>query len=109
MALLAEEGLAGKRVLDIGCGWGRLALLLAPARAHVVGLDRDDGDPRASLLESSAGAHDRPGGPDPGHEVGQPISQRGQDLILPRFHTLGFAFFLVVVSQHVQQPMDQQM
>ncbi len=41
MALLAEEGLAGKRVLDVGCGWGRLALLLAPACARVVGLDRD--------------------------------------------------------------------
>lgn len=41
LALLAEEGLAGKRVLDVGCGWGRLALLLAPACGHVVGLDRD--------------------------------------------------------------------
>ena len=30
LGLLAEEGLAGKRVLDVGCGWGRLALALAP-------------------------------------------------------------------------------
>ena len=41
LALLGEENLAGKRVLDLGCGWGRLALLLAPLCGHVVGLDRD--------------------------------------------------------------------
>jgi SAM-dependent methyltransferase len=41
LALLEQEGLAGKRVLDLGCGWGRLSLLLAPSAAHVIGLDRD--------------------------------------------------------------------
>ncbi|HET8575789.1 MAG TPA: methyltransferase domain-containing protein, partial [Methylomirabilota bacterium] len=41
LALLGEEKLAGKRVLDLGCGWGRLTLLLAPACGHVVGLDRE--------------------------------------------------------------------
>jgi SAM-dependent methyltransferase len=41
LALLSEEKLAGKRVLDLGCGWGRLALLLAPSCGYVVGLDRD--------------------------------------------------------------------
>ena len=41
LALLGEEKLAGKRVLDLGCGWGRLSLLLAPGSGHVVGLDRD--------------------------------------------------------------------
>lgn len=41
LALLTEEGLAGKRVLDIGCGWGRLSLGLARVAARVVGLDRD--------------------------------------------------------------------
>ena len=41
LGLLAEEGLRGKRVLDIGCGWGRLAFALAPRASHVVGLDRD--------------------------------------------------------------------
>src|SRR5262249_38939017 len=41
LALLSAEKLAGKRVLDVGCGWGRLALLLAPEAGHVVGLDRD--------------------------------------------------------------------
>src|SRR5262249_12432703 len=35
------EGLAGKRVLDLGCGWGRVALALAPEAGAVVGLDRD--------------------------------------------------------------------
>lgn len=39
--LLAAEGLAGKRVLDVGCGRGRVALALARAAGHVVGLDRD--------------------------------------------------------------------
>jgi predicted TPR repeat methyltransferase len=41
LALLAAEGLPRHRVLDVGCGWGRLALRLAPEAGHVVGLDRD--------------------------------------------------------------------
>ena len=41
LALLADEGLDGRRLLDVGCGWGRLALAVAPAARHVVGLDRD--------------------------------------------------------------------
>ena len=41
LTLLGEEKLAGKRLLDLGCGWGRLSLLLAPGCGHVVGLDRD--------------------------------------------------------------------
>ena len=43
LALVEEERLADKRVLDIGCGWGRLALALAPRALHVTGLDRDPG------------------------------------------------------------------
>jgi ubiquinone/menaquinone biosynthesis C-methylase UbiE len=43
LRLLAEERLGGKRVLDVGCGWGRLALALAPGAGHVVGLERDAG------------------------------------------------------------------
>jgi len=41
LALLAEEEVAGKRILDIGCGWGRLSLHLARSAARVIGLDRD--------------------------------------------------------------------
>ena len=41
MALLDAERLASKRVLDVGCGWGRLTLALARKAAWVVGLDRD--------------------------------------------------------------------
>ena len=33
----------GKRVLDLGCGDGRLALGIAPLASHVDGLDPDDG------------------------------------------------------------------
>ena len=39
--LLAREPLAGHRVLDVGCGSGRLSLALAPVAGSVVGLDRD--------------------------------------------------------------------
>ncbi|HUO62064.1 MAG TPA: class I SAM-dependent methyltransferase [Terriglobales bacterium] len=41
LALLAAEGLEGKRCLDLGCGTGRLTLWLAPRVKHAVGLDRD--------------------------------------------------------------------
>jgi SAM-dependent methyltransferase len=43
LAMLEAEGLAGKRVLDVGCGAGRLSLALAPRAGHVVGLDREAG------------------------------------------------------------------
>jgi SAM-dependent methyltransferase len=36
-----SEGLAGKAVLDVGCGWGRLALALAHDARRVLGVDRD--------------------------------------------------------------------
>lgn len=39
--LLAQEPLDRSRVLDVGCGAGRLSLALAPAASWVIGLDRD--------------------------------------------------------------------
>ncbi|MBI4636904.1 MAG: class I SAM-dependent methyltransferase [Candidatus Rokubacteria bacterium] len=42
-ALLDAEPLAGLTVLDVGTGWGRLALLLAPRSGRVVGVDREAG------------------------------------------------------------------
>jgi SAM-dependent methyltransferase len=41
LALLAGEPLGRSRVLDVGCGAGRLSLALAPVSRSVVGLDRD--------------------------------------------------------------------
>jgi SAM-dependent methyltransferase len=41
LALLAAEDLERKRIVDLGCGWGRLSLLLARRAHHVIGLDRD--------------------------------------------------------------------
>lgn len=41
LALLAGEPLGRSRVLDAGCGSGRLSLALAPVSRSVVGLDRD--------------------------------------------------------------------
>jgi SAM-dependent methyltransferase len=43
LALLAAEGLEGKRALDVGCGQGRVTRWLAPRVKHAVGLDRDRG------------------------------------------------------------------
>lgn len=48
LEMLAPEPLATSRVLDLGCGWGRLALALAPAAHVVIGLERD-----AALLEEA--------------------------------------------------------
>ncbi len=39
--LFAEEPLVGRRLLDLGCGWGRVALALAPRFRRVIGLDRE--------------------------------------------------------------------
>jgi SAM-dependent methyltransferase len=39
--LLAQEPLGQSRILDVGCGAGRLSLALAPAAKWVVGLDRE--------------------------------------------------------------------
>ena len=41
LTLLEDEGLEGKRALDLGCGAGRVTLWLAPRVKHAVGLDRD--------------------------------------------------------------------
>jgi predicted TPR repeat methyltransferase len=41
LGLFADEPLADKRLLDVGCGWGRVALALAPSCSWVVGLDRE--------------------------------------------------------------------
>src|SRR5881398_1626820 len=42
LRLLADEDLAGRTVLDVGTGRGRLALALAPRSGRVVGIDRDE-------------------------------------------------------------------
>jgi len=48
LGLLGAEPLAGLTVLDVGTGWGRLALDLAPRCRHVVGIDREP-----SLIEDA--------------------------------------------------------
>ncbi len=58
LTLLADEGLAGKRVLDVGCGSGRLALALAPLAGRVVGLDRDPAAIREARARAAAAGLD---------------------------------------------------
>ncbi|HSB41936.1 MAG TPA: methyltransferase domain-containing protein [Methylomirabilota bacterium] len=48
LELVGAEPLQERRVLDVGCGAGRLALALAPVSRWVVGLDRDP----AAILEA---------------------------------------------------------
>ena len=50
--LLAQEPLGRSRILDVGCGAGRLSLALAPVSKWVVGLGLTEGfmmDPEASV------------------------------------------------------------
>jgi len=53
--LLADLDLAGKRVLDVGCGTGRTARLLATAGATVVGVDQSDPQIRRASRRTSDG------------------------------------------------------
>lgn len=39
--LIRFEELAERAILDVGCGWGRLTLALAPEARRVLGIDRD--------------------------------------------------------------------
>src|SRR5437879_12922981 len=41
LGLLGTEPLAGSSVLDVGTGWGRLALERAPRSCRIVGSDRE--------------------------------------------------------------------
>lgn len=51
---LLEEGVGGKRVLDLGCGSGRLAFALSPHAGRVMGLDRDEGAIRRAEARAEA-------------------------------------------------------
>lgn len=58
LALLEAEDLKDKVVLDVGCGAGRLALLLAPRCWRVIGIDQDEraiADARARAAEEGIG------------------------------------------------------
>ena len=56
LSLLSQEDLAARRVLDVGCGAGRVALALAPAAHWVVGLDREN-----DLIAEARGRAERAG------------------------------------------------
>jgi SAM-dependent methyltransferase len=56
LSLLSQEDLASLRVLDVGCGAGRVALALAPGSLWVVGLDRE-----ADLIAEARGRAERDG------------------------------------------------
>ena len=56
LSLVSQEDLPSLRLLDVGCGAGRVALALAPASRWVVGLDRETG-----LIEEARGRAERGG------------------------------------------------
>ena len=78
----------GCRVLDGGCGYGRVSLPLARLGARVLGVDQ-----AAPLL---AEAERRRGDVDPGqcryvhHDLRQPLSESGFDVALSLFSSLGY-------------------
>lgn len=55
LALLEAGDLKDKVVLDVGCGVGRLALLLAPRCRRVIGIDRDAQAIREARARAGAG------------------------------------------------------
>lgn len=58
LALLEAEDLKDKVALEVGCGAGRLALLLAPRCRRVIGIDQDEraiADARARAAEEGIG------------------------------------------------------
>lgn len=79
---------AGARVLDAGCGYGRVSLPLARLGARVLGVDQS-----ATLL---AEADRRRDGLDPGqlryqrHDLRLPLGESGFDAALSLFSSLGY-------------------
>jgi len=79
---------AGARVLDAGCGYGRVSLPLARLGAHVLGVDQS-----APLL---AEAERRRGALDSGqlrylqHDLRAPLGESGFDVALSLFSSLGY-------------------
>ncbi len=51
LAMIRTENLAGKRILDVGCGGGQLSLALAPEAGEVIGIDL-----MAGVIEQAAAA-----------------------------------------------------
>src|SRR5205823_2027487 len=90
LRLLADEDLAGRTVLDVGTGRGRLALALAPRSGRVVGIDRDEvaltdarraggrGVPRRAPVGGArrAGVRLRGGGAGGGDRAGGEVARR---------------------------------
>ncbi len=87
----------GSRVLDAGCGFGRVSLPLAKLGAHVLGVDQSatllaEAERRRGDLAADRLRYLR-------HDLRSPLGEAGFDVALSLYSSLGYGIFSCMSSQ----------